>query len=353
MDPLTHTLVGANLGGTALGTKTRFAMAALVLGANIPDVDAVLYLGDYGDLSLGFRRGWTHGVLAWFVLPFLLTGLLLLCGKLRPDAARPLHARWLLALSAIGVFTHPFLDWLNTYGIRLLMPFRGTWFYGDSVYIMDPWLWLILGVGFLLGRKASFGAVGAWLFFTIAIARVVNRRDPDYLPLIALIAAILLLALLLPMRRFARVAATAGVITAALYIGSRIVISAQTAKHVRAALERTDAPSVERVMVSPEPLDPRRWGWVAETGTTYRYGRYVWGGDGFELEDERVPKGSVTAEVRRAMGLEPSLQGYFTWWRLPGYRVDRSGERTVVHFFDARRLARGRGDLSDRVVVLE
>ena len=43
------------------------------------------------------------------------------------------------------MLTHPVLDWLNNYGIRLLMPFSPRWFYGDAVFIIDPWLWLALG----------------------------------------------------------------------------------------------------------------------------------------------------------------------------------------------------------------
>ena len=34
MDPLTHTLIGASLASSKLGEKTRFATAALVIGAN-------------------------------------------------------------------------------------------------------------------------------------------------------------------------------------------------------------------------------------------------------------------------------------------------------------------------------
>src|SRR5688500_11317594 len=126
MDPLTHTLVGANLASTRLGEKTRLAAAALIIGANLPDVDAILYFTGHDDLALGFRRGWTHGVLALFVLPLILTALLLLYARLRPDPERHTSARWLLLLSAIGILTHPALDWLNNYGMRWLMPFRGT-----------------------------------------------------------------------------------------------------------------------------------------------------------------------------------------------------------------------------------
>ena len=100
MDPLTHTLVGANLASTPLGRKTRFAAAALMVGANLPDVDAILYFTGHSDLALGFRRGWTHGVLALVVLPLVLTGVLLLGAASslppygRPQARATRFAAW-------------------------------------------------------------------------------------------------------------------------------------------------------------------------------------------------------------------------------------------------------------------
>lgn len=56
MDPLTHTLVGANLASTRLGEKTRLAAAALIIGANLPDIDAIFYFTGQSDFALGFRR---------------------------------------------------------------------------------------------------------------------------------------------------------------------------------------------------------------------------------------------------------------------------------------------------------
>ena len=50
MDPLTHTLVGANLASTRLGGKTRLAGAALIIGANLPDVDSILYFTGHSEL---------------------------------------------------------------------------------------------------------------------------------------------------------------------------------------------------------------------------------------------------------------------------------------------------------------
>ena len=73
MDPLAHTLVGATLAQTRLRNgAAAMAVPAGVLAANAPDVDAVTMFVSR-DLSLGFRRGWTHGVLAMAVLPLVLT----------------------------------------------------------------------------------------------------------------------------------------------------------------------------------------------------------------------------------------------------------------------------------------
>ncbi|MGH9445631.1 MAG: metal-dependent hydrolase, partial [Terriglobia bacterium] len=45
MDNLTHTLTGIVIGQTGLRRKTRFAMWALIIGSNLPDVDVVSAFG--------------------------------------------------------------------------------------------------------------------------------------------------------------------------------------------------------------------------------------------------------------------------------------------------------------------
>ena len=54
----------------------------------------------------------------------------------RPEARLPVHFGWLYALAFIACLTHPALDWLNVYGIRLLEPFSSRWFYGDVLFIV-------------------------------------------------------------------------------------------------------------------------------------------------------------------------------------------------------------------------
>jgi inner membrane protein len=155
MDNLTHSLVGAVLGQAGLKRTTGLAMPALIIGANLPDVDAACFFWLEGTEHLGFRRGITHGPPALVLLPLILAGLLwafdrweaqtrfLGRGK-RPEGRLPVRFGWLYAMAFIGCLSHPALDWLNVYGIRLLEPFSSEWFYGDTLFIIDPWLWALL-----------------------------------------------------------------------------------------------------------------------------------------------------------------------------------------------------------------
>lgn len=151
MDNLTHSLVGALMGQCGLKKKTGLAMPALIIGANLPDLDATCFFWLEGTEHLGFRRGITHGPPAMVILPLILAGLLWAYdrwqtsrGK-RPDQRLPVSFKWLYILSFIGCISHPMLDWLNVYGIRFLEPFSSVWSYGDTLFIIDVWLWALLG----------------------------------------------------------------------------------------------------------------------------------------------------------------------------------------------------------------
>ena len=151
LDNLTHSLVGALIGQAGLKRKTGLAMPALIIGANLPDIDAACFFWLDGTQHLAFRRGITHGPPAWLLLPFVLAGLLYGFDRwqakrgTRPAARLPMSFGWLYLLGLLGCLTHPALDWLNVYGIRLLEPFSSRWFYGDTLFIIDPFLWLVLG----------------------------------------------------------------------------------------------------------------------------------------------------------------------------------------------------------------
>ncbi|HEV7342681.1 MAG TPA: metal-dependent hydrolase [Sphingopyxis sp.] len=183
MDNLTHSLFGAVLGQMGLKKKTGLAIPTLILAANLPDVDAACLAWLDGVQHLGFRRGITHGPIAMQVLPIPLWAAMLgfdrwqtKRGK-RPAGRLPIDKRWLLALAYIGCLSHPALDWLNNYGIRLLEPFSSQWFYGDTIFIIDLWIWIALGLSVWLSLRRERGGTAnwqrpAWVGFTAVCAYI-------------------------------------------------------------------------------------------------------------------------------------------------------------------------------------
>ena len=124
-----------------------------VLAANSPDADVgVVLFGDRWDL-LQHHRGITHSLVGTAFLalltPLIFYGVDRLWARLRHHAPKT-NFRGLLITSVIVTATHPLLDWTNNYGIRLLLPWNPHWFYGDLVFIVDPFLWLILIAGLLV-----------------------------------------------------------------------------------------------------------------------------------------------------------------------------------------------------------
>src|SRR5687767_7644732 len=181
MDPLAHTLLGATLAESGLKRCSRYATATLLIGANLPDIDAIANLWG-ADAALHSRRGVTHGVLAMVTLPLALAAVVWLWHRWRGSTAPTVDAprfrpRAIVALGFLGVLSHPALDWLNTYGVRLLMPFDGRWFYGDTLFIIDPWFWLLGAAGVVLARSGSARAVAGWLVLAALATWLVVTSD--------------------------------------------------------------------------------------------------------------------------------------------------------------------------------
>jgi len=166
MDNLTHSMIGAALGQAGLKRKTGLAMPALIIAANLPDLDAGCVV--YGVESLAMRRGLTHGPIALALLPLILAASLWWFdrwqarrGK-RPETRSAVHFGWLAALCYLGTLSHPLFDLFNSYGIRLLEPFSSRWFYGDTLFIIDIWIWIALGVSLWRSRLWERAGKGNW-----------------------------------------------------------------------------------------------------------------------------------------------------------------------------------------------
>lgn len=222
MDNLTHSLVGAVLGQMGLKKKTGLAMPTLILAANLPDIDAACAV--YGIESLSMRRGVTHGPIALLLLPILLWAAMIAFdrwqerrGK-RPAARLPIHKGWLLVLAYIGCLSHPALDWLNNYGVRLLEPFSHRWFYGDTLFIIDIWIWIALGMTLWVSLRRErrgngdwqrpawigFFSVSAYIFFNGMITGYAEKRAAEALSVVPGARVDLIVASPLPLRFWQR-----------------------------------------------------------------------------------------------------------------------------------------------------
>jgi inner membrane protein len=363
MDPVTHSLTGAVLSRAGLSRVTPLATVTLVLGANAPDIDAVVMLqGTY--TALAARRGLTHGPLALLVLPFIVAGVVLLYDRVwrrrrspMAEAARPLAV---LGLAALGVLTHPPLDWMNTYGIRLLMPFAERWFYGDALFIIDPWIWLLLAVP-VVGLAASRRGRTGWVLLGIGASLLVLLAPQ--VPLgarIVWVAAVAAVAVRAgaawrspagesagAVRRdlaIARVALTATAVYIAAMIGADRLGRGETMRAAAAA-----GYTVEQLMVAPVPANPFAADIVVEEPDAYRLGRLDWFAAPRVEWTGSVAKGERTAEVLATLQLQ-QVRDFLRWSRFPYVELRETAAGHVVRFGDARYPGGMRGGLSGVVV---
>ena len=160
MDNLTHSLVGAALAELTLPTDApratrRTFFITGVVAANLPDADLVYTRITAAPLgSLLHHRGHTHTVAGIVVLGLAMAAVCALPG-IRESVGAARNRLWLLiALGwrAISCST----SW-NSYGVHPFWPVTSRWFYGDAVYILEPWLWMLLGVAATMNTRSRVG----------------------------------------------------------------------------------------------------------------------------------------------------------------------------------------------------
>ena len=304
MDNVCHTLVGAALGHAGLKHRTRFGSATLMIAANIPDIDVLVFATSTP--SVAFRRGWTHGPLAQLLLPLAVTGvILLLASRARgaPDGP-PVRARWLFILSLVGVLSHVALDLLNPYGLRILAPFSWEWFYGDTLFIIDPWMWLIL-------------ALGVWL----------ARRGRSTFP--------------------ARHALTVVMI----YIGAMTMNARLSRTIILNEWRNTRGGDPANLMVGPQPVTPFRKQVIVDDSLAYQTGTLTLIPRELTWDPDLVPKNDRDPRVARARQ-DARIQGFLVWSRFPFWTFEAVEGGTRVTVSDMRIPARG-GTFSQSVIVPE
>ncbi len=186
MDNLTHTLVGGLLARAGLRQRTPLGTTVCLVAANVPDVDIVAGLDtiDY----LNYHRHLTHSLLAIPFMALLAVGLTAGAARL---LRRPERVRWgpAYGVALLVAYSHPLLDFMNVYGIRLWLPFSSEWSSWDALFVIDPLLWAglsatLLGCWLLRRSRARrLAALGLVLLAGYcALNRYWHDRVMDALP---------------------------------------------------------------------------------------------------------------------------------------------------------------------------
>ncbi|MCL4796451.1 MAG: metal-dependent hydrolase [Bryobacteraceae bacterium] len=230
MDNLTHALSGVVLSRAGFNRLTPQAGWLMVAAANLPDLEFVIGLMD-SLLYLDLHRGPTHA-LAFAPLLALLP---LPLWRWLARRARPGGREWAGAYicSLAAVLSHILFDWLNAYGVRLGLPFSDRWFRLDWLFIVDVWIWLILGasVGAALLARLVYGEIGA---------KPGRGRTGAWIALAFLF----------------------------LYIGLRAETHAQAVAVLESRVYQSE--TLVQAMAMPGPLNPFRWRGLVETANAWR-----------------------------------------------------------------------------------
>ena len=353
VDPLAHTLVGASLAETGLKQKTAWGTLTLMIAANLPDIDGVCMLGGQ-DAGLAGRRGITHGVLAWLVLPVVLAAIIHTIAKRvqrkREVAAKPKHLvspvgaqpalsfGWLLVLSVIGVLSHPLLDWMNSYGVRLLMPFSSTWFYGDALFIIDPVLWLLAGAAVVFAHGKTKVAAALWLILLAAATAIiiVPVLAPPPAKMLWCIGAGLLVYLRVRGKPpSSKITARVCLAILTLYIGAMVMGTANARTKATQWLSQHNL-SADQLVVNPMAARPFSRDVIARVGQTYHFLQVpAFGNEPVSPTNSPLPVGEKSREVIAALAI-PQVQGAVKWMRLPAYEQAPTSEGVVVTIMDVR-----------------
>ena len=293
MDNVTHSLTGWALAQTGLKRRTRKGLAACILAANMPDID--VFFGWAPWTPLATHRGFTHGLVGGVLLmPPLLAGLLWLLDRWQIrrcavfKSSLPMHFGWLMALCYLGALTHPLLDLQNTYAVQLISPASIHWFHTDGLFIISPWLLLILGAGIWWSRRRE------------------KREDAKPgRPAIAALAATM------------------------AFIIANIGIS---------ALAWRLPANAERVFAGPQPLAFWRREVIWRDGGMIGRASYDPLRGPSALTDVQQPfaDNMRDTDVRRAAHATPEIERFLAWSQMPFARTRREGCTVKVTFGDAR-----------------
>jgi inner membrane protein len=274
LDNLTHSLAGLIVGDAAVALRARFGApfsaryraAALFTAAfanNAPDLDFV-YVGITGG-KLGYllhHRGHTHTVAAVLPLALLCLALVAVIFRRAKDRLTASDYQHLGLIALLGGVLHVLMDFGNNYGVHPFWPVHDGWFYGDAIFIIEPWL-MVAATGMAIGVSASRllrGSLCAGLVGLLALAWT-SRLAGVWLASALTLGALVWTAALWRASFRSRWSWGGGALCAlwCILLGTRYVAR----QNVREALAGDPSLELVDLVSTPAPGDPLCWSLLA------------------------------------------------------------------------------------------
>ena len=219
------------------------------------------------------------------------------------------------------------------------MPFDDRWFYGDAVFIIDPWVWLLVGTAVVLANTQSAISRTAWLVLGVIVTALVTGvaavpAAAQWIWVAGFVAIIGVRAWGGVQHQLPRVA-TVGLACVTLYIAAMVAGSRLASRQASEWLaQRGEIGSV--VMAGPFPANPFVRDIVVIDESHYHFLELNWlRPDRFAVAGppiSRGPSGPIIDAARTAS----HIRGLLTWIRFPAYSVETLTDGFRVTIRDVR-----------------
>jgi inner membrane protein len=264
MDNLTHTLIGIVAGETvARATHERRNLLVFVGAAssNLPDLDLLVSYRGFERSTLGYlllHRGYTHTLLGCAALALLCYGCVLLWRRWRGSALSREDRLTVAAVAVLGVLLHLGMDALNSYGVHPFWPFNNTWYYGDSVFIIEPSYWLAAApLLFTLRTVAARAFMALVVLVALGVSIAMHPSQPGWW-IVTILATVALI--VVSRTRAARHPAFASA-ASMLLVTALFVLAGHEAALRTQALAAASFPGARTLdtVLTPVPTNPSCW----------------------------------------------------------------------------------------------
>jgi inner membrane protein len=300
MDNLTHTFYGLALAKTGLNRMTPGATSTLLIGANLPDIDAVsLFWGKI--IYLKYHRGITHSLFGAILGAAILASVVWYISSQLSKKKSRTSWRKLYLLSLIALGSHLLLDFINSYGTRLFLPFSDRWLAWDIVFIIDPWILMVLVLG--LGFPFLFDLIN----------QEIGAKPTGY----------------------SRTAVGCLILIVAYWV-SKDMSHRQAIAELKQNTYPTGPPL--RVGAMPEIFNPFAWEGIVETESAYHFTEVGWRvfQNRFESRNEKLYHKAEQVEIVQAARKGAQAQIFLNFARYPLFRIDPTPQGYEIFLSDLR-----------------